>query len=184
MSTENEGLLEVRDLKVHFPLPKKSLFGERSYVKAVDGVSFRVRKGTTFGIVGESGSGKTTIAKAVMGLVGVSGGSIRLEGNELVGIPEDRLKALRPKYQIVFQDPYSSLNPRMTVADIVGELNEVLDEHGAVCGGTAGRIDLDLEDERINPKYAQIAVKSYLQRSGFSKETAIEIGGMEIGIYE
>ena len=86
MSTENEGLLEVRDLKVHFPLPKKSLFGERSYVKAVDGVSFRVRKGTTFGIVGESGSGKTTIAKAVMGLVGVSGGSIRLEGNELVGI--------------------------------------------------------------------------------------------------
>ena len=115
MSTENEGLLEVRDLKVHFPLPKKSLFGERSYVKAVDGVSFRVRKGTTFGIVGESGSGKTTIAKAVMGLVGVSGGSIRLEGNELVGIPEDRLKALRPKYQIVFQDPYSSLNPRMRV---------------------------------------------------------------------
>ena len=71
MSTENEGLLEVRDLKVHFPLPKKSLFGERSYVKAVDGVSFRVRKGTTFGIVGESGSGKTTIAKAVMGLVRV-----------------------------------------------------------------------------------------------------------------
>ncbi|MFQ9867520.1 MAG: ATP-binding cassette domain-containing protein [Bilophila wadsworthia] len=119
MSTENEGLLEVRDLKVHFPLPKKSLFGERSYVKAVDGVSFRVRKGTTFGIVGESGSGKTTIANAVMGLVGVSGGSIRLEGNELVGIPEDRLKALRPKYQIVFQDPYSSLNPRMRVGKIV-----------------------------------------------------------------
>lgn len=119
MSTENEGLLEVRDLKVHFPLPKKSLFGERSYVKAVDGVSFRVRKGTTFGIVGESGSGKTTIAKAIMGLVGVSGGSIRLEGNELVGIPEDRLKALRPKYQIVFQDPYSSLNPRMRVGKIV-----------------------------------------------------------------
>lgn len=80
MSTENEGLLEVRDLKVHFPLPKKSLFGERSYVKAVDGVSFRVRKGTTFGIVGESGSGKTTIAKAVMGLVGVSGGSIQAGG--------------------------------------------------------------------------------------------------------
>ena len=121
MSTENEGLLEVRDLKVHFPLPKKSLFGERSYVKAVDGVSFRVRKGTTFGIVGESGSGKTTIAKAIMGLVGVSGGSIRLEGNELVGIPEDRLKALRPKYQIVFQDPYSSLDPRKSVSELISE---------------------------------------------------------------
>ena len=127
MSTENEGLLEVRDLKVHFPLPKKSLFGERSYVKAVDGVSFRVRKGTTFGIVGESGSGKTTIAKAVMGLVGVSGGSIRLEGNELVGIPEDRLKALRPKYQIVFQDPYSSLNPRMRVGKIVQDPLNLMD---------------------------------------------------------
>lgn len=127
MSTENEGLLEVRDLKVHFPLPKKSLFGERSYVKAVDGVSFRVRKGTTFGIVGESGSGKTTIAKAVMGLVGVSGGSIRLEGNELVGIPDDRLKALRPKYQIVFQDPYSSLNPRMRVGKIVQDPLNLMD---------------------------------------------------------
>ena len=127
MSTENEGLLEVRDLKVHFPLPKKSLFGERSYVKAVDGVSFRVRKGTTFGIVGESGSGKTTIAKAIMGLVGVSGGSIRLEGNELVGIPEDRLKALRPKYQIVFQDPYSSLNPRVRVGKIVQDPLNLMD---------------------------------------------------------
>lgn len=79
---------------------------------------------------------------------------------------------------------YTELPQGKELADIVGELNEVLDEHGAVCGGTAGRIDLDLEDERINPKYAQIAVKSYLQRSGFAKETAIEIGGMEIGIYE
>ena len=64
---------------------------------------------------------------------------------------------------------YTELPQGKELADIVGELNEVLDEHGAVCGGTAGRIDLDLEDERINPKYAQIAVKSYLQRSGFSR---------------
>ena len=143
MSTENEGLLEVRDLKVHFPLPKKSLFGERSYVKAVDGVSFRVRKGTTFGIVGESGSGKTTIAKAVMGLVGVSGGSIRLEGNELVGIPEDRLKALRPKYQIVFQDPYSSLNPRMRVGKIVQDPLNLMDlgsHEDRAASGAAGAV--------------------------------------------
>lgn len=63
-------------------------------------------------------------------------------------------------------------------------LNEVLEDNGSVCGGRQGRIDLDLEDERVNPKYAQIAVKAYLQRAGFSKETAIEIGGMEIGIYE
>ncbi len=80
---------------------------------------------------------------------------------------------------------YKELPQGKELADVIGELNEVLDEHGAVCGGIAGsRIDLDLEDERINPKYAQIAVKNYLQRAGFPKETAIEIGGMEIGIYE
>ena len=83
---------------------------------------------------------------------------------------------------------YQSLPQGKTLADIVGELSEVLEDHGAVCGGESGpaggRLDLDLEDERINPKYAQIAVKNYLQRAGFAKETAIEIGGMEIGIYE
>ena len=79
---------------------------------------------------------------------------------------------------------YNTLPEGKELSDVIDELNEVLDEHGAVCGGEAGRIDLDLEDERINPKYAQIAVKNYLQRAGFAKETAIEIGGMEIGIYE
>ena len=78
---------------------------------------------------------------------------------------------------------YQQLPQDKELADVVGELNEVLEDGGAVCG-RQGRIDLDLEDERVNPKYAQIAVKAYLQRAGFSKETAIEIGGMEIGIYE
>lgn len=83
---------------------------------------------------------------------------------------------------------YSSLPEGKKLADIVGELNEVLDDHGAVCGGegdeTGGRLDLDLEDEKINPKYAQMAVKAYLQRAEFARDTLIEIGGMEIGIYE
>ena len=79
---------------------------------------------------------------------------------------------------------YQQLPQGKELADVVGELNEVLEERGRVCGGEQGRIDLDLEDERVNPKYAQIAVKAYLQRAGFSRETAIEIGGMEIGIYE
>ena len=79
---------------------------------------------------------------------------------------------------------YQQLPQDKELADVVGELNEVLGDNGSVCGGEQGRIDLDLEDERVNPKYAQIAVKAYLQRAGFSKETAIEIGGMEIGIYE
>jgi len=79
---------------------------------------------------------------------------------------------------------YSALPEGKDLSDVVGELNEVLEDHGAVCGGEAGRIDLDLEDERINPKYAQIAVKAYLQRSKFAPDTKVEFGGMEIGIYE
>ena len=83
---------------------------------------------------------------------------------------------------------YHSLPEDKTLEDVVGELNEVLAEHGVVCGGEdsaeGGRLDLDLEDEKINPKYAQMAVKAYLQRVKFAKDTKIEIGGMEIGIYE
>ena len=79
---------------------------------------------------------------------------------------------------------YKDLPDGLTLEDFVGELNEVLDDTGVVCGGEDNRLDLDLEDERVNPKHAQMAVKAYLQRAGFSKETAVEIGGMEIGIYE
>lgn len=79
---------------------------------------------------------------------------------------------------------YKELPKGLTLADFVGELNEVLDDTGVVCGGEDNRLDLDLEDEKVNPKHAQMAVKAYLQRAGFSKETAVEIGGMEIGIYE
>ena len=79
---------------------------------------------------------------------------------------------------------YTQLPQDKELADIVGELNEVLEEGGRVCGGEKGRIDLDLEDEKVNPKFAQIAVKAYLQRAGFAPDTKVEIGGMEIGIYE
>lgn len=79
---------------------------------------------------------------------------------------------------------YRSLPEGKDLGDVVGELNEVLEDTGAVCGGEAGRIDLDLEDERTNPKFAQISVKAYLQRAGFTKDTTVEIGGMEIGVYE
>ena len=79
---------------------------------------------------------------------------------------------------------YKDLPEGLSLADFVGELNEVLDDTGVVCGGEDNRLDLDLEDEKVNPKHAQMAVKAYLQRAGFSKETAVEIGGMEIGIYE
>ena len=79
---------------------------------------------------------------------------------------------------------YTSLPQGKTLEDVVGELNEVLEDHGVVCGGEANRLDLELEDETVNPKYAQMAVKAYLQRAAFTKDTKVEIGGMEIGIYE
>ena len=79
---------------------------------------------------------------------------------------------------------YKELPEGLTLADFVGELNEVLDDTGVVCGGEDNRLDLDLEDEKVNPKHAQMAVKAYLQRAAFDKNTTVEIGGMEIGIYE
>ena len=83
---------------------------------------------------------------------------------------------------------YTELPEGMPLTEVVGQLNETLDDTGAVSGGLdkeqGGRIDLELEDERVNPKYAQMAVKAYLQRAGFGKDTVIEIGGMEIGLYE
>ena len=79
---------------------------------------------------------------------------------------------------------YNSLPEGKTLTDVVGELNEVLEDVGSVCGGETGRIDLDLEDERANPKHAQVAVKAYRQRVEFPRDTAVEIGGMEIGVYE
>ena len=79
---------------------------------------------------------------------------------------------------------YQQLPQDKELADVVGELNEVLEDNGSVCGGRQGRIDLDLEDERVNPKYAQMAVKAYLQRAQFPRDTRVELGGMEIGVYE
>ena len=78
---------------------------------------------------------------------------------------------------------YTALPQGKQLEDMVEELNEVLDDHGRVCGGEEGRLDLDLEDETVNPKYAQLAVKTYLQQAGFPMDTTLEIGGMEIGIY-
>lgn len=79
---------------------------------------------------------------------------------------------------------YTTLPEGKKLEDVVEELNEVLEDGGVVCGGTENRIDLDLEDEKVNPKFAQMAVKAYLQRASFAEDTKVEIGGMEIGIYE
>ncbi|MDR1302750.1 MAG: dipeptide ABC transporter ATP-binding protein [Treponema sp.] len=110
----------VQDLKVYFPI-KKGLFRRvTGHIKAVDGVSFTLRRGQTLGIAGESGSGKTTLGKALLGLV-KSQGSIRIDGTEIQGFGEAALRPLRRKMQLIFQDPYGSLSPRMTIEHIVGE---------------------------------------------------------------
>jgi oligopeptide/dipeptide ABC transporter ATP-binding protein len=114
-------LLEVRDLVKHFPVRAGFLSRQVGAVKAVDGVSFDVMSGETLGIVGESGCGKSTTARLLMRLMDPTSGSIKLEGKELSAAKGAELKALRRDVQMIFQDPYSSLNPRKTVGTIIGE---------------------------------------------------------------
>jgi peptide/nickel transport system ATP-binding protein len=119
-------LLDVNDLVVHFPAGRRSLFGARSKVHAVDGVSFRVRRGTTFGIVGESGSGKSTAAQAIMRLIPATSGQIVFDGENIAEFRGERLRQARRKFQIVFQDPFSSLDPRRRAGDLVREPLDLL----------------------------------------------------------
>jgi oligopeptide transport system ATP-binding protein len=115
-------LLTVTDLHMHFPV-KKGVLIERTVgrVKAVDGVSFEIREGETLGLVGESGSGKSTTGYCILQLLRPTSGSIRFQRQELTTLKGEDLRRMRRDMQIVFQDPYASLNPRMTVGDIVGE---------------------------------------------------------------
>jgi oligopeptide transport system ATP-binding protein len=115
-------LLEVTDLVKHFPL-KRGLLIEREVdrVRAVDGVSFSVAKGETLGLVGESGSGKSTLSRTVLQLLAPTSGSVRFEGREIAGLSRREMRPLRAEMQIVFQDPYASLNPRKRIGQIVGE---------------------------------------------------------------
>src|SRR5918995_2243681 len=121
-TSESDALLVVRNLKKYFPI-RKGVLVDRTvdYVKAVDDVSFEVRPGETVGLVGESGSGKTTTGFCVLQLLKPTEGSVKFDGRELTTMSRGDLREIRREIQIVFQDPYASLNPRMTVGDIVGE---------------------------------------------------------------
>lgn len=117
----NEVLLEVRNLIKHFPIKAGILQRTVALVKAVDGVSFHIKRGETFGLVGESGCGKTTIGRCVLMLETPTSGEILFKGVDITKLTQKQLRSLRPKMQIVFQDPFSSLNPRLPVKEIVGE---------------------------------------------------------------
>jgi peptide/nickel transport system ATP-binding protein/oligopeptide transport system ATP-binding protein len=117
----DEPLLRVRGLKVHFPIYGGILRRVVDQVKAVDGVSFSVRRGTTVGLVGESGSGKTTIGRAIVRLAPITAGSILYQGTDLAALPARAFFPYRKRIQMVFQDPFNSLNPRMTIFQIIAE---------------------------------------------------------------
>ena len=118
---KNAALLEISHLKKYYPIRSGLLQRKEEYVKAVDDVSLSVHRGETLGLVGESGCGKSTLGRAVLRLTEPTAGSVRLDGEEIASLSEKQLRRYRQKMQIIFQDPYASLNPRMTVGDIVGE---------------------------------------------------------------
>ncbi|MBR6205886.1 MAG: ATP-binding cassette domain-containing protein [Oscillospiraceae bacterium] len=126
---ETEYLLEVRNLKKYFPIKGGFIGHTVGQVKAVDGVSFRIKRGTTMGLVGESGCGKSTVGRTILRLHDKTAGDVLFNGQEIFDLSKQELRKLRPKIQIIFQDPYSSLSPRLPVGEIIGE---AVREHNVV----------------------------------------------------
>jgi oligopeptide transport system ATP-binding protein len=118
-------LLEIRDLKKHFPVGEGLFSRNKGAVKAVDGVSLSVEEGETLGIVGESGCGKSTLGRTILRLIEPTSGEVYFQGKNLLALSQRELRDTRRQMQIIFQDPYASLNPRMRVGDIVGEGLEI-----------------------------------------------------------
>ncbi len=118
-------LLEVKDLRVWFPVLGGLMRRKVDDIKAVDGVSFTVEAGQTVGLVGESGSGKTTVGRALLKLIKATSGSVFFDGRDILPMPERQFRPLRSEMQMIFQDPFGSLNPRMTCGEIIGEALEI-----------------------------------------------------------
>ncbi len=143
-------LLEVRDLQVHFPIRRGLLRRTIGHVKAVDGISLSIGEGRTLALVGESGCGKTTAGKAILQLIRPTGGSVRFAGDELAGLARGAMRRYRRDLQIIFQDPYASLNPRMRVVDILAEGMRALQAPAARTRGE--------EDRRIDELLEQVGL--------------------------
>lgn len=121
MNNSNDILIEVSNLKKYFPVKNTFMKSEKKFVKAVDGVSFEIRKGETFGLVGESGCGKSTLGRTITRLYDVTAGDIYFEGTNIAKLNKKEMKEYYSKMQIIFQDPYSSLNPYMNVEELINE---------------------------------------------------------------
>jgi peptide/nickel transport system ATP-binding protein len=146
-------ILEVRNLVKHFQVRGGFFGGRAGLVRAVEGVSFEIRRGETLGLVGESGCGKTTTGRCILQLERPTSGQIIFEGRDLTTLDEDALRPIRRKMQVIFQDPYSSLNPRMTVGQIIAEPLAV---HGIVTdrGRRATRVREILSHVGLLPQHA------------------------------
>ncbi|SDU84597.1 ABC transporter ATP-binding protein [Jiangella alkaliphila] len=170
-------LLEVRDLEVHFPIKAGTLFQRTvGAVKAVDGVDLDIEAGTTFGLVGESGCGKTTLGRAVMRLIEPTKGSVRLDGQDILSLGERRMRAVRRQFQMVFQDPMASLDPRQSVESL---LTEPLRAH-KFPGGSAGHakrirelLDVVGLSEAVVRRYPHEFSGGQRQRIGIARALAL-----------
>ena len=150
--TNGQPLLEVRNLKTYFPVRKGVFSRTVGYVKAVDDVSFALPRGKTLGLVGESGCGKTTVGRTILRLIPATAGEIRFHGEDFFQYSGRELRRLRRHMQIIFQDPVSSLNPRMTIGRIIGE---PLQTHGIARGGARDEMVADLLTRvGLDPDYA------------------------------
>jgi len=170
-------LLEVRNLKVHFPIRRGLLQRQVGSVKAVDGISFDVKASSTLGLVGESGCGKSTTGRAILRLVEPTAGRVKLSGQDLSKLSSAELRRRRRDMQMIFQDPFASLNPRMTVFDIVGE---PLRAHGLVKSksDTLDRVALLMEQVGLAPAYMRRFPHEFSggqrQRIGIARAIALE----------
>ncbi|MBL5768589.1 MULTISPECIES: ABC transporter ATP-binding protein [Heyndrickxia] len=144
-------LVEVKNLKKHFPVNKGFFSKKSSVVKAVDGLSFTIEKGETLGLVGESGCGKSTTGRMIMRLIDPTDGQVFFNGEDITLMSEDKLRSFRKDFQMIFQDPYASLNPRMKVGDII---EEPLIVHGVEKEQRKQRVESLLEIVGLTPYHA------------------------------
>ena len=149
--SDDQVLLKVDGLVKHFPVLRGVFQRQVGAVHAVDGISFEIRKGETFGLVGESGCGKSTAGRTILQLYRPTAGHVYFDGTDLVGLAREELRKMRKRMQMIFQDPYASLKPRMTVADIISEPMQV---HGITRGEeTMDRVNELLEVVRLSPSF-------------------------------